>query len=89
VRSSLVPAGVALIATCYGFARFAYGLFAPWFTDEFALPTRLAGFVGGGGYVGYCRLAPAVWTVIGGPGSPGPSRVLSWTGSASGPPGPC
>jgi len=76
VRSSLVLAGVALIATCYGFARFAYGLFAPRFTDEFDLSTRLAGVVGGGGYVGYC-LAIGLSTVLTSRWGPRPVAVLA------------
>jgi predicted MFS family arabinose efflux permease len=52
--SSLVLAGVALIATCYGFARFAYGLFAGRFAGEFALSAGLTGVIASGGYVGYC-----------------------------------
>jgi predicted MFS family arabinose efflux permease len=63
LRSGLVFAGVALIATCYGFARFAYGLFAPRLSEEFALSGTLAGVIGGGGYVGYC-LAIGVSTVL-------------------------
>ena len=47
-------AGVALIATCYGFARFAYGLFAGRFADQFALSSSLTGVIASGGYVGYC-----------------------------------
>lgn len=76
VRSSLVLAGVALIATCYGFARFAYGLFAPRFSDEFTLSTRLAGFIGGGGYVGYC-LAIGASTVLTSRWGPRPVAVLA------------
>ncbi len=74
--SSLVLAGVALIATCYGFARFAYGLFAPRLADEFALSTRLAGIVGGGGYVGYC-LAIGLSTVLTSRWGPRPVAVLA------------
>ena len=54
LRSGLVLAGVALIATCYGLARFAYGLFAPKLVQEFSLSSGLAGLIGGGSYVGYC-----------------------------------
>ena len=50
----LVGAGTALIACCYGLARFTYGLFAPAFTDEFGLSGALAGGIGAGSYVGYC-----------------------------------
>lgn len=50
----LVAAGTALIACCYGFARFTYGLFAPVFTDAFQLTPTLTGVIGAGSYVGYC-----------------------------------
>ena len=52
--SGLVLAGVGLIATCYGLARFAYGLFAPRIADEFRLTAATTGLIGSGGYVGYC-----------------------------------
>ena len=50
----LIVAGNALIACCYGFARFTYGLFAPVFTDTFELTPTLTGVIGAGSYVGYC-----------------------------------
>jgi predicted MFS family arabinose efflux permease len=50
----LVCAGAALIACCYGFARFTYGLFAPVFTETFGLTSTLAGVIGAGSYIGYC-----------------------------------
>jgi predicted MFS family arabinose efflux permease len=50
----LVAAGTSLIACCYGFARFSYGLFAPVFTDEFGLTPTLTGAIGAGSYIGYC-----------------------------------
>ncbi|MCV7037364.1 arabinose ABC transporter permease [Mycolicibacterium moriokaense] len=50
----LVGAGTALIACCYGFARFAYGLFTPVFADAFTLNGVLTGVIGGGSYIGYC-----------------------------------
>ena len=50
----LVGAGTALIACCYGFARFAYGLFTPVFGDVFALDGALTGVIGAGSYIGYC-----------------------------------
>jgi predicted MFS family arabinose efflux permease len=50
----LVAAGAALIACCYGFARFSYGLFAPVFTDTFDLSPTLTGAIGAGSYIGYC-----------------------------------
>ena len=71
-------AGVALIATCYGFARFAYGLFAPRLSQEFALSAGLSGLIGGGGYVGYC-LAIGVSTVL--TARWGPRRVAVLAGA--------
>jgi predicted MFS family arabinose efflux permease len=50
----LVATGTALIAACYGLARFTYGLFAPDFAAEFALSPVVLGVLGAGGYVGYC-----------------------------------
>ncbi len=50
----MVAAGVALIAVCYGFARFTYGLFSPEFSREFALSATVSGVIGAGSYVGYC-----------------------------------
>ncbi len=73
-------AGVALIATCYGFARFAYGLFAPRLSAEFALSAGLSGVIGGGGYVGYC-LAIGVSTVL--TGRWGPRRVAVLAGAVA------
>ena len=60
-------AGVGLIATCYGLARFAYGLYAPRFAEEFELTAGLTGLIAAGSYVGYCLaiglsiLATARW----------------------------
>ena len=54
IRWGLIGAGVALIGTCYGFARFAYGLFAPEFQDSFAITSTMSGAIGAGSYVGYC-----------------------------------
>lgn len=54
VRWGMVCAGTALIGTCYGFARFAYGLFAPQFADTFAISSTISGIIGSGSYIGYC-----------------------------------
>jgi predicted MFS family arabinose efflux permease len=51
---SLVAAGTALIACCYGFARFGYGLFVPVFTEQFRLSPTAIGVIGAGSYLGYC-----------------------------------
>lgn len=53
-RWAMVGAGAALIGTCYGLARFAYGLFLPEFRAEFAISSAVAGVIGAGSYVGYC-----------------------------------
>lgn len=50
----VVGAGACLIGCCYGFARFAYGLFSPVFTDTFGLTATAFGLIGAGSYVGYC-----------------------------------
>lgn len=50
----LTCAGLALIAVCYGLARFAYGLFVPVFRAEFDLDAGAAGAIGSGSYVVYC-----------------------------------
>lgn len=49
-----MAAGTALIATCYGLARFTYGLFSPDFAAEFDLSPLVIGVLGSGSYVGYC-----------------------------------
>ncbi len=53
-RWVMVGAGAGLIGTCYGLARFAYGLFAPEFEAEFGISPAVAGVIGSGSYVGYC-----------------------------------
>jgi predicted MFS family arabinose efflux permease len=50
----LVAAGTALVATCYGLARFTFGLFLPDFKREFALSPLVSGVLGAGSYIGYC-----------------------------------
>lgn len=50
----LTAAGMALIAVCYGLARFAYGLFVPAFRAEFGLNDTLLGAIAALSYVGYC-----------------------------------
>lgn len=50
----LTLAGAALIAACYGLARFAYGLFVPTFREEFGLGAALAGALASGSYASYC-----------------------------------
>ena len=50
----LAAAGLALIAVCYGLARFAYGLFLPVLTEEFGLDGAVAGTIASSGYIAYC-----------------------------------
>lgn len=52
--ASLAAAGLAVIAVCYGLARFAYGLFVPAFTAEFGLGAAAAGAIASSSYAGYC-----------------------------------
>lgn len=59
----LVTTGALLIACCYGFARFAYGLFTPALTEQFGLTPTTVGLIGAGSYVGYC-IAIVVSTVL-------------------------
>lgn len=46
--------GFGLIAVCYGFARFAFGLFLPRIDADLGLGPTLAGTVAGGSFLGYC-----------------------------------
>ncbi|MBU2956127.1 MFS transporter [Paracoccus sp. 1_MG-2023] len=46
--------GFALIAVCYGFARFAFGLFLPQIDGELGIGTSLSGVISGGSFAGYC-----------------------------------
>lgn len=46
--------GFALIAVCYGFARFAFGLFLPQIETDLALSPTLIGLISGGAFFGYC-----------------------------------
>ena len=50
----LAGVGMALIAVCYGLARFAYGLFVPVFRAEFGLDAATAGAVASGSCGAYC-----------------------------------
>lgn len=46
--------GFSLIAVCYGFARFAFGLFLPEIDADLSLGSTLAGVISGGSFLGYC-----------------------------------
>jgi predicted MFS family arabinose efflux permease len=54
--------GFGLIAVCYGFARFAFGLFMPAIADDFELSSTLAGTISAGSFLGFClAIAVAAW----------------------------
>lgn len=46
--------GFGLIAVCYGFARFAFGLFLPQIDSDLGLGAGLSGVISGGSFFGYC-----------------------------------
>lgn len=46
--------GFGLIAVCYGFARFAFGLFLPQIDADLLLGPALSGVISGGSFLGYC-----------------------------------
>ena len=58
-----------MIAVCYGFARFAYGLFVPAFGTAFGLDAAGAGAIASGSYAAYCVaiVAATVATRLWGP----------------------
>ena len=51
---SLGATGFALIAVCYGFARFAFGLFLPRIGADMPLSSTLVGLISGGAFLTYC-----------------------------------
>ena len=46
--------GFALIAICYGFARFAFGLFLPQIDADLSLGASLSGVIAGGSFLAFC-----------------------------------
>lgn len=46
--------GFALVAVCYGFARFAFGLFLPAIDGDLSISPTLAGAISGGLFLSYC-----------------------------------
>ncbi len=54
--------GFALIAVCYGFARFAFGLFLPEIRIALALSPTIGGLIAGGSFLGYCiAIVASAW----------------------------
>jgi len=71
--------GFGLIAVCYGFARFAFGLFLPAIADDFALSSTLAGIISAGSFLGFClAIVLAAWLTE----RIGPRRVAVAAGAA-------
>lgn len=48
---SLGATGFGLIAVCYGFARFAFGLFLPQIDADLALADAVGGLIAGGSFL--------------------------------------
>ncbi|WAI85156.1 MULTISPECIES: MFS transporter [Achromobacter] len=60
--ATLGATGFALIAVCYGFARFAFGLFLPRIDADLSLSSTLSGLISGGAFLGYClAIALSAW----------------------------
>lgn len=51
---TLGTVGFGLIAICYGFARFAFGLFLPQIDADLSLSSTVGGLISGGSFLGYC-----------------------------------
>ena len=51
---TLGAVGFGLIAICYGFARFAFGLFLPQIDADLSLSSTMGGLISGGSFLGYC-----------------------------------
>lgn len=77
---ALGATGFGLIAVCYGFARFAFGLFLPAIADDFELSSTLAGIISAGSFLGFClAIAVAAWLTE----RVGPRRVAVAAGAAA------
>lgn len=54
--------GFGLIAVCYGFGRFAFGLFLPQISNDLALSPTLSGAISAGSFAGFCvAIVGAAW----------------------------
>ena len=54
--------GFGLIAVCYGFGRFAFGLFLPQISNDLALSPTLSGVISAGSFAGFCvAIVGAAW----------------------------
>lgn len=64
MRAALLvgASGFGLIAVCYGFGRFAFGLFLPQISGDLALSTSLSGVISAGSFGGFClAIVAAAW----------------------------
>ena len=52
-RWQLIPAGLAIVASTYGLARYAYGLFLPEIQADLGLTATAAGAIAAASYAGY------------------------------------
>ena len=68
----LIPAGIAIIASTYGLARYAYGLFLPDIRQDFGLESGVLGLMAGSSYATYllATLAAAYIAARAGPRLP-------------------
>lgn len=51
--AKLIPAGLAIVASTYGLARYTYGLFVPEIQGHFGLSTEVMGLIASSSYAGY------------------------------------
>lgn len=49
----LIPAGLAIVASTYGLARYTYGLFVPQIQADYGLSVEVMGLIASGSYAGY------------------------------------
>lgn len=64
MRAALLvgASGFGLIAVCYGFGRFAFGLFLPQISEDLALSSTLSGVISAGSFGGFClAIVAAAW----------------------------
>lgn len=62
---NVVGAGLLIVASTYGLARYVYGLFVPAIQNEFHLSTATVGVLGSASYAGYLLLTLVASTLSG------------------------
>ncbi|MTI84453.1 MAG: YbfB/YjiJ family MFS transporter [Firmicutes bacterium] len=80
---TLIPAGLAIVAVTYGFARYAYGLFLPDIQSDLGLSTQVMGLIASSSCVGYLA-ATLLGSVISGVVGPRLPVVLGGLAAAGG-----